>query len=276
MSQDRNTIRIHAGDPSMLRTIRDVFSSRELLEVLIFRQIRIRYAQTAFGAFWVVLQPLLAATLYTLVFGMFVKVSSNGIPYALFSYAGMVSWSIFSQGFERASISLVQDERLITKTYFPRLLLPLSSALSVLPDLIISTLLLIPVAVIMGYPPGLDAWMIVPAIVPPFLLSIGSGALVASVNIRWRDLRQAAPFVVQMLVWATPVAYPLDMVPAQWRDLLLLNPMAAPIMLFRHALLGTPLPPAWSLLVSFGISFAVLLLGFHVFRRVEKTFADYI
>lgn len=276
MSQDRNTIRIHAGDPSMIRAVLEVFASRELLEVLILRQIRIRYAQTAFGAFWVVLQPLLAATLYTLVFGMFVKVNTGNVPYALFSYAGMVAWSIFSQGFERASISLVQDERLITKTYFPRLLLPLSSALSIMPDLIISTLLLIPVAIVMGHPPGRDAWMLIPAVIPPLFLAIGSGALVASINIRWRDLRQAAPFVVQMLVWATPVAYPLELVPAQWRDLLLLNPMTSSIMLYRHAMLGTALPPLWAFLTSFGISIAVLLLGFHVFRRVEKTFADYI
>lgn len=276
MSQERNTIRIHPGDPSMLRILKDVLDSRELLEVLILRQIRIRYAQTAFGAFWVVLQPMLAATLYTLVFGMFVKVPTGGVPYALFSYGGMVAWSIFSQGFERAGVSLVQDERLITKTYFPRQLLPLSAALSVLPDLAISTLLLIPVAWAMGFAPRLDIWMLIPAIIPPFMLAIGSGALVASMNIRWRDLRQAAPFVVQMLVWATPVAYPIDLAPAAWRDILLLNPMTAPIMVFRHAMLGTPLPPMWAFASSLLISFAVLLLGFHVFRRVEKTFADYI
>jgi lipopolysaccharide transport system permease protein len=276
MPQDRSIIRIHPGDPSLLTTVREVFESHELLWVLILRQIRIRYAQTAFGAFWVVLQPLLAATLYTLVFGMFVKVPTGGVPYSLFSYAGMVSWSIFSQGFERAGVSLVQDERLITKTYFPRHLLPLSAALSVFPDLLISTLLLLPVATVMGIPPRLDIWMIVPAILPPFFLSIGAGALVASINIRWRDLRQAAPFIVQMLVWATPVAYPLELAPAAWKNVLLLNPMSAPILLFRHGLLGTPLPPLWAFLASLGFSLAVLLFGFHVFRRVEKTFADYI
>lgn len=268
--------RISPANQSLARTFAEIWESGELLRVLIARQIRVRYAQTAFGAFWVVLQPLLASALYTLVFGFFVKVPTGGVPYVLFSYAGMVSWSVFSQGFDRAGLSLYQDERLITKTYFPRLLLPVAAALSVLPDLVISTALMLPVAWAMGYPPTLSIGWLIPAMLPAFLMSMGAGAIVASMNIRWRDLRQAAPFLVQVWVWATPVAYPLDLAPRPWDAVLLANPMAAPVLLYRHAMIGTPMPPTWSIVWSFAASIVLFLAGVLVFRGVEKTFADYI
>jgi lipopolysaccharide transport system permease protein len=278
MSHDRRQhIRVRAQDPGFFETVGELWATSELLGVLIFRQIKARYAQTAFGTFWIVIQPLLSAVLYTLVFGLFVKVPTAGVPYVLFAYAGTVAWTVFAQGFDRAGISLVQDERLITKIYFPRLHLPISSALSVAPDLAISVALLLPVAWILGFPPHLRILWAVPAVTVPFLLAIGAGSLVASLNIRWRDLRQAAPFLVQIFVWATPVAYPLEVVPAGWRSVLLYgNPMTAPVLLFRHALLGTPFPPLSALAVSLGFGVALLLFGTAVFRSVEKTFADYI
>jgi lipopolysaccharide transport system permease protein len=270
-------IRIRAKDPGFIETVGELLVTRELLLVLVVRQIKMRYAQTAFGTFWIVIQPLLSAVLYTLVFGLFVKVPTAGVPYVLFSYSGMVVWTVFSQGFDRAGISLVQDERLITKTYFPRLHLPISAALSVAPDLAISTALLLPVAWILGFPPQLRLLWALPAIAVPLLLATGAGSLVASLNIRWRDLRQAAPFLVQIFVWATPVAYPLEVVPGKWRDVLLFgNPMTAPVLVFRHAVVGTPLPSLSAIWVSLGSSLLLLLFGTMVFRSVEKTFADYI
>ena len=278
MTIDRKPqIRIRAKDPGFLETVLELLLSLELLSVLIQRQIKMRYAQTAFGTFWIVIQPLLSAVLYTLVFGLFVRVPTAGVPYVLFSYSGMVIWTVFAQGFDRAGISLVQDERLITKTYFPRLHLPLSAALSVAPDLGISLLLLLPVAWLLGFPPHPRLLWAFPSFIVPFLLAIGSGSLVASLNIRWRDLRQAAPFLVQIFVWATPVAYPLEVVPVVWRNVLLYgNPMTAPVLLFRYAVLGTPFPPISAIWISFGLSVALLLFGTTVFRSVEKTFADYI
>lgn len=276
-SESRSQIHIRAQDPGILETVAELWQTKELLGVLVLRQIKARYAQTAFGTFWVVLQPLLAAALYTLVFGLFVKVPTGGVPYVLFSYSAMVVWMIFAQGFDRSGISLVQDERLITKTYFPRLHLPISAALSVAPDFAISTLLLFPVALYFGYYPGFRLLWALPAVAVPFLLAVGSGALVASMNIRWRDLRQAAPFLVQILVWATPVAYPLEIAPERWRNIILAaNPMAPPVLLFRHALLGTPLPPLWSMGTSLALALVLFLFGSYVFRRVEKSFADYI
>ncbi len=277
MQQDgKRSIHIRAGDPGFLETISELWRSRELLSVLVQRQLKSRYAQTAFGTFWVIFQPLMAALLYALVFGVFVKVPTGGTPYVLFSYTAMVVWSLFAQGFDRTGVSLIMDERLITKTYFPRLHLPFAAALSTLPDLLVSFVLLVPVAWAFGYPPGLRLLWVVPSILVPILAAVGAGAVVASLNIRWRDLRQAAPFLVQIWVWATPVAYPLDVVPDRWRPLLLLNPLSAPVMVFRHALLGTPLPPTWSMGASVLSSLFLFSLGCWVFRRVEKTFADYI
>lgn len=277
MQQDgRRSIHIRPRDPGFLETISELVRSRELLWVLVQRQLKSRYAQTAFGTFWVLFQPLMAAALYALVFGVFVKVPTQGIPYVLFSYAAMVVWSLFAQGFDRTGLSLVMDERLITKIYFPRLHLPFSASLSSLPDLFVSLLLLVPVSWAMGYPPRFQFFWAIPSLVVPLLLSAGAGAVVASLNIRWRDLRQAAPFLIQIWVWATPVAYPLEVAPDRWRTLLLLNPMTPPVMAFRHALLGTPLPPSWSLASSLGTALFLFFLGCWVFRRVEKTFADYI
>lgn len=228
------------------------------------------------GAFWVLLQPMLTAALYTLVFGVFVRVQTGNVPYPLFSYSGMVLWMVFAQGFERGGMSLVQDERLISKIYFPRLLLPWSAVFSVMVDLAVSTAVLIPVAWIWGIPPTWNLLWIPVALLPALLAACGLGTLIASLNIRWRDLRQVAPFLVQIWVWVTPVAYSFAMVPSPWDKVLLFNPLSAPVLLFRHATLGTGMPPLWALAFSFASSFLLFVLGTVVFRRVERSFADYI
>ena len=237
---------IQSNDPPLSMVVRELARSTELLSVLVRRQISIRYAQTVMGAFWVLLQPLMTAALYTLVFGTFVRVNTGDIPYPLFSYSGMVIWMIFAQGLERGGISLIQDERLITKIYFPRLWLPWAAVLSVLVDFAISSAILIPVAWIWGISlsPLRLLWIPV-AILPALLAAAGAGTLLSSLNIRWRDLRQVAPFLVQIMVWVTPVAYSFDMVPKPWNDVLLFNPVSAPVLLFRHATLGAAMPPLW-------------------------------
>lgn len=269
--------RIRSSDPPLLDVCRELAGSTELLSVLVRRQIAIRYAQTVMGAFWVLLQPLMTAALYTLVFGMFVRVNTGNVPYPLFSYSGMVLWMVFAQGLERGGISLIQDERLISKIYFPRLWLPWSAVLSVLVDFAISSAILIPVAWIWGLAPSPIRLLWIPvSIAPALLAAAGAGTLLSSLNIRWRDLRQVAPFLVQIMVWVTPVAYSFDMVPKPWDELLLLNPVSAPVQLFRHATLGTPMPPLWALGLSFLTSSLLFVVGTLVFRRVERTFADYI
>lgn len=268
--------RIRPQDPGVLEVARELASSWNLVLALARRQISVRYAQTIFGALWVVIQPLFSTLLYTLVFGLFVKVPTGGVPYPLFALSGMIAWNLFSQSMERASGSLVQDERLITKVYFPRLALPISAAASSLVDFVVSLAILLPAAWLYGYrtPPGILLGML--GLAPLFLCALATGTLLASLNIRWRDLRQVAPFFTQILVWASPVAWPLELAPAEWHWALLLNPLTPPILLFRCFVTGSIPPPMWSLGASVVTSVILFLVSFQVFRRVERNFADYI
>lgn len=268
--------RIQPQDPGVLDVASELAASWHLVLALSRRQISVRYAQTIFGALWVVIQPLFTTLLYTLVFGLFVKVPTGGVPYPLFALSGMIAWNLFSQSMERASGSLIQDERLITKVYFPRLALPISAAASSLVDFVVSLAILLPAAWLYGYhtSPGIILGML--GLAPLFSCALATGTLLASLNIRWRDLRQVAPFFTQILVWASPVAWPLEIAPAEWHWALLLNPLTPPILLFRAFVTEAAPPPAWSLGASVASSIALLLVAFQVFRRVERNFADYI
>lgn len=263
-------------DPGLAQMFREILDHGELFRVLLFRQISIRYAQTALGALWVVLQPTMFALIYSLVFGVFASAPSEGIPYFLFSYCGTVGWTLFSQGIERAGTSFVQDERLVTKTWFPRLLLPFAATCSVLMDVFVATaLLLVALPFTVGLP-GFGILLAIPALAILLLLGLGAGTLLAAVNVRWRDIRQATPTIVQVLVWITPVAYPLIMVPERFRVYALANPIAAPVLLFRHAILGTAAPATWSIAWSCAFAILLFLAAIRVFRRVERTLADHI
>lgn len=276
MTGERQISVVGPQDPGFVRMFAEILEHRELFRVLLFRQISIRYAQTALGAIWVVLQPTMFALIYSLVFGIFAAAPSEGKPYFLFSYCGTVAWTLFAQGIERAGTSFVQDERLVTKTWFPRLLLPFSAACSVLLDVLVALgLLLVALPFTTGWP-GWEGFLAIPALLLILLTSLGAGTLLAAVNVRWRDIRQATPTIVQILVWVTPVAYPLVLVPERFRTALLLNPLSGPILLFRHAILGTTPPPVWSL--AWTAVFAILLFAgaILVFRRVERTLADHI
>ncbi|MEN9352747.1 MAG: hypothetical protein RL318_72 [Fibrobacterota bacterium] len=270
------TFEISAKDPGLFEVVKELMGATNLVFALARRQISVRYAQTVFGAFWVLIQPLFTVLLYSLVFGMFVKVPTAGIPYPLFALSGMIAWGLFSQAMERSSISIIQDERMITKVYFPRLALPLSAALSTLVDFSVSLIVLLPVAWIYGYSTGPMLLVGVLGLVPLFVCALSAGMLLASLNIRWRDLRQVAPFFTQILVWASPVAWPIEVAPPQWQTLLLWNPLTPPILLFRSCVTGAAAPPAWSLVTSLITSLLVAMLAFQVFRRVERNFADYI
>jgi lipopolysaccharide transport system permease protein len=276
-SQPRKAVhRIRAGDPGIGFMLGELVASRELLFLLVRRQISIRYAQTVFGAAWVAMQPMLSTLMYALVFGLFVKIDTSPLPYPLFAYAGSVIWSLFAQGLERGGTSLVADERLVTKIYFPRLLLPFSAVLSGLVDLGVAMCILLPWALVTAHTNVVALPLLVLPVITVLLVGTGLSTLISSLNVRWRDLRQVAPFLVQLLVWATPVAYPLAMVPQGWRTAILLNPMTPAVETFRSILLGSAMPPTWSLWTSAATAFALFMLGIMVFRSVEKSFADYI
>jgi lipopolysaccharide transport system permease protein len=252
----------------------ELWEFRQLLFFLVWRDLKVRYAQTVLGIGWAVLQPLLSMVVFTVIFGRFAKVPSNGVPYALFSLAAVVPWTYFSTAFSGASNSLVASSNLITKVYFPRLVVPLAPVLAGIVDLAIGFGVL---AVLMaGYRavPGPGIWMVPILVLLTAMTAAGVGAWLAALNIQYRDVKHLVPFIGQIWMYASPVVYPVSLVPEKYRALYALNPMVGIIEGFRTALLGTgPIP--WRLL---GISTAVVLLlfttGAMYFRRTERLFAD--
>ncbi len=287
MTNDRNLVApspppeaswIHIdGDGQRLTEVASEFwKARELLWLLILRHLKIRFAQTAMGAMWVVLQPLTTALIFSVLFGVFVKVPSEGIPYVAYAYPAMVVWSLFSQAFERGSSSLMAEERLITKVYFPRLVIPFAASFSALVDFAISTLLLVPISLFFGIRPGFGVFASVMAIPPIMILATSFGILTSCLSVRYRDLRTAAPFATQIWFYATPVVFPLAVVPQNLRVWVLLNPVSAPVLWFRASFIGTSFPPIWSLASSYGISLVIFSLAVVIFRRVERGMADWL
>lgn len=254
----------------------DLWRQRELLYFLILRDIKIRYKQTALGIGWAILQPFLTMVIFTAIFGVFVKVPSNGQPYPIFAYTALLPWNLFAQGVARGSTGLVDNAQLITKVFFPRLILPLAAVIAPAVDFVIAFVFLLGMMAWYRLAPTVGlVWL--PALVLLALLTALAVSLwLAAINVRYRDVRHAIPFLLQFWMYASPVAYPLSIVPERWRGLYSLNPMVAVIEGFRWALLGgTPPSPG---LVAPALVLVVLLLGGGLlfFKRMERTFADVI
>ena len=252
---------------------RELWESRELLYFLVLRDVKVRYKQTVLGVAWAVLQPLFTMLIFTLIFGRFAKIPSDGVPYALFVFAGLLPWTFFSNNISQASMSLMNQQTLLTKIYLPRLFIPSSSIGSGLIDLLVSfgvfALLMIYYGVGLG--PGVLA--------VPFLVlmtaaaSLGIGLWLAALIVTYRDFRYVVPFLVQSWLYLSPVIYPVSMVPAKWQPLLAINPMAGIIDGFRSALLGLP----WNYTtigISSASSLVLLAFGLGYFRKTERSFAD--
>lgn len=255
---------------------RELWEHRSLFYFLVWRDIKVRYKQTALGALWALLQPLLLMAVFSVVLGRIVKLPSQEIPYPIFALAGLVLWSFFSQALAAAANSLVGSSALISKVYFPRLLLPLASAASFLLDLVIAFGLLLGFVVFAEVP---LSWRIL--WVPAFSLfalvaAAGFGTWLSAINVRYRDVRYAIPFVLQVWLLASPIAYPTTIIPSQWEALMRLNPVAAIVEGFRWSLLGTPAPSQSSLVISGALVLLTLFLGIAYFRNAESTFADVI
>jgi lipopolysaccharide transport system permease protein len=249
---------------------------RELLLFLTWRDLSVRYRQTAIGALWALLQPLLTMLVFSLFFGRLAGVPSDGVPYPLFAYCGLIPWQLFSYALSTSATSLVTNERLVTKVYFPRIVMPLSALLAGLADFAVALLLL---AVLMGFYHARPTWTIV--MLPLFvLLALGAAAAVgiglSALNVRYRDVRHTLPFLTQFWLLATPIAYPSSLVPVAWRPLFGLNPMAGVVEGFRWALLGGGAPVGSVILVSTVVVALGLALSLSYFLRVERTFADVI
>jgi lipopolysaccharide transport system permease protein len=267
---------IRSSDSAWTLGWADLERHRELLYFLTWRDIKVRYKQTALGIAWAILQPLAVALALAVFLGRMIHLPSDNLPYPVFVYAGMVLWQLFAQGLTESSNSIVNNERLISKVYFPRLLVPLSAILASLLDFVISLIVLVFFLVYFRIAPT-GAVVLFPLFVLPVILSsLGAGLWLSALNVKFRDVRHTVNFLVQFWFFATPVAYPASSVPVSWRMLYELNPMVGALEGFRWALRGEGAFPARSVILAIITSTALLLTGVYYFRRTEDTFADFI
>jgi lipopolysaccharide transport system permease protein len=256
--------------------LKDLWQYRELLFFLTWRDIKVRYKQTALGAAWAIIQPLFTMLLFTLFFGRLAKVPSDGIPYPLFSYAALLPWQLFAYALTESSNSVVANERLITKVYFPRLFVPMASILAGLVDFVIAFTLVIGMMVWYGVRPTWAVLTLPFFVIFTMVSALGVGLWLSALNVQYRDVRYTLTFIVQFWLIASPVAYSSTLVPARWRPFYGLNPMAGVIEGFRWALLGKTNAPGAMLWVSVVVVALVLIGGLYYYRRMEKTFADIV
>jgi lipopolysaccharide transport system permease protein len=256
--------------------IEELWDYRELLYFLVWRDIKVRYKQTALGAAWAIIQPFFTMVVFSLFFGRLAKVASDGIPYPIFSYSALVPWTFFANGLAQSSNSLVGSSNLIKKIYFPRLIIPMSTAFSEIVDFGLAFLVLI--LMMLYYRVAVTAaalWL------PFFLLlalvtSLGVGLWLSALNAKYRDVRFVVPFITQFWMFATPIAYPSSLLPEPWRTIYGLNPMVGVVEGFRWALLASNSAPGPILTASSLTSAIILVSGAYYFRRMERTFADIV
>lgn len=255
--------------------LRDLWHYRDLLYILTMRDIRVRYKQTALGAAWAIIQPLATMLILTLFFGRFAGIPSDGIPYPIFTFAGLLPWIFFSNAVTNSGNSLVGSSSLITKVYFPRMIIPMASVASGLLDLAIGFVLLAVLMVYYGVGLSINILMIPVLIVLTSLLAIGIGMWTSALNVKYRDIRYALPFLIQLGLFATPIIYPASLVPEKWRWLIALNPLTGQIEAYRAAIFGHAFD--WQLLsVSAVLTFGILLYSMYTFVKMERSFADVI
>lgn len=254
----------------------ELWSYRELLYFLVWRDVKVRYKQTILGAAWAVLQPLLTMVVFTLFFGRLAEMPSDGVPYPLFSYTALVPWIFFATGLTAAAASLVSGANLIRKIYFPRLLVPVAAVAAGGVDFAIAFAVLVAMALAYGFVPGLAVVWLVPLALLALVTALGVGTWAAAFNLQFRDVRYVVPFGVQLWLFATPIAYPSSLLAEPWRTLYAINPMVGVVEGFRWALLGTATRPGPMIAVSAATALAILVSGVLYFRRVERGFADLV
>ncbi|RJR07412.1 ABC transporter permease [Candidatus Parcubacteria bacterium] len=255
--------------------LREIWHYRELLVFLTWRDIKVRYAQAALGATWAILQPLLTMVIFSVIFGNLAELPSDGIPYPIFSYAALLPWQLFAGALQRTGTSLVGNANLLTKVYFPRLIIPISAVAAGLVDFIIALVVLF--GLMLFYHIKLTwAVLTLPLLILLALLTaLAVGLWLSALNVQYRDVQHMIPFLVQAWMYASPVAYSVGLIPDKWRILYGLNPMAGVIQGFRWALLGAA-PPDELMVASVVIVVILLMSGLYYFKRMEKTFADVV
>ncbi len=249
---------------------------RDLIVILTTRDVKLRYKQTALGVVWVILQPLIAALIFAVIFGRYAKLPSAGIAYLPFVFAGMLPWNLFAGALQRAGNSLISDSKLISKVYFPRMAIPVASSIAVLVDFFVALVVMLIILPFYGIPFSLNLLLLPFLLVLTLVLAVGVSLFLSALNVYYRDFMYALPFLIQVWMYASPVVYSADLIPGPLRSVFAINPMVGVIDGFRWALLGLGDFPALSLLISVVLGAILFVLGALVFQRVERNFADVI
>jgi lipopolysaccharide transport system permease protein len=252
----------------------DLWRYRELIVFLTWRDISVRYKQTVLGVAWAVLQPFLTMIVFSVVFGLLGNLPSDGLPYPIFTYTALLPWQLFAYSLTESGNSLVANQNLITKVYFPRVVIPISATLGGLLDFVIAFVLLLGMLLFYGIRPTSAVWTLPLFLILALVTALGVGLWLSALNVQYRDVRYAIPFLTLFWMYASPVAYSSTLIPAQWRALYGLNPMAGVVEGFRWALLGTGSAPGPLLLVSAAAALILFVSGLMYFQRMERTFAD--
>jgi len=255
--------------------LREIWSYRELLFFLVWRDVKVRYKQTVLGASWAIIQPLTTMIIFTYFFGKLARVPTDGVPYPIFFYTGLLIWTYFSNAVVNGANSLVGNANLITKVYFPRLIIPSAAVLAGLIDFAIASVLLLGLLVYYQFAVTARYLMLVPLVALATTLALGFGIWLSALNVRYRDVRYALTFVVQIWLFVSPVIYPSSVVPQEWRWVMVLNPMTGIVEGFRASLFGRPFQ--WmALAYSAGFAAVLLMYSAYAFRRMERHFAELI
>jgi lipopolysaccharide transport system permease protein len=255
--------------------LRELWRYRGLFFFLVWRDVKVRYAQTVLGAAWAILQPVLSMVIFTVIFGRFARIPSDGVPYSVFALAALVPWTYFSTALSGASESLVASTNLLTKVYFPRLVIPFAPVLAGLIDLVIAFTVLLAMMLAFGFVPAASALTLMPILVITMVMTAaGAGCWLSALNLQYRDIRYAVPFLMQVWMFASPIVYPMSIVPERYRLLYALNPMAGVIEGFRSSLLGTTAVPWATIGISLLAGVVFFASGTYYFQRMEDAFAD--
>ena len=256
--------------------LKEVWTYRELLGILAWRDVSVRYKQSMVGIGWAIIQPLMTMIIFTIVFGNFAKLPSDGLPYPIFAYCALLPWNYFARSLGDSSDSLVGSSHLITKVYFPRLVLPLSRVFAGLVDFSIGFVILIGMMFWYGISPTIGLLLLPLFLLIAMIAALGGGLWLTALNVKYRDVKFVVPFVIQFLMYASPVAYSTSIIPERWQWVYGLNPMVGVIEGFRWALLGRAVPNFSMLFVPMVIIFIILVSGLYYFKTMEKTFADIV
>jgi lipopolysaccharide transport system permease protein len=266
----------HIATITRFEWVREIWNYRELFYFFVWRDIKVRYKQTILGALWAIIQPFFTMIVFTIFFGKFAKMPSEGVPYPVFSYSALVPWTYFASAVGYSGNSLVGNSDLLTKVYFPRFAIPASAALSGIIDFFIASIILFGIMIYFSIPITFNLLLWPVLVIPLLFLALGLGMIFSSMNVRYRDIKYAIPFLIQIWLFITPIIYPISILPEKYRMLAALNPMTGIIEAFRFTVIPGKHLNIGLLLFSFGVSLAAFMIGLIYFRKTEKEFADIV